>query len=178
MGLSDIAFRINWVDALILILLFRISYVGLNGGLASEVIRFIGIFTSFIIALHYYLSVGNFIASHTPISSGYASLITFIGLIFIIKYIFRIIESYIMGKVITIHIASIYNTIGGLIIGVMRGILLVSIVVMALSITPIEYINHSATKNSVLGNKFLNIGRGVYYKTSRFLRLKYKQVGI
>ena len=172
MGINEIIPHINWVDVIILILLFRISYAGFSRGLASESIPLIGVFTALNIALHLYLNVGNFIARYTPLTSTYSYLISFIALSFITKYIFQLIEAFVVGKVVTIHIASIYDNIGGLIVGVIRAILLVSIVMIALSMLPIKYMDYSVKEKSFMGKKFIRVGHTVHAKTSQLLRLK------
>lgn len=172
MGLSEILSRINWVDIVILILLFRISYVGFNRGLGSEIIPFLGILIALIVSLHYYSKWGNFITKHTPIPIAFSQLLSFLGLIFVIKYIFHLLESLIAGKLVTINIASLYDNIGGLIIGAIRGILLVSLVLIALDIVPFDYIDYSINKKSLMGRKFLSIGRLVHKKATAFLRIK------
>lgn len=172
MWLSEILSRINWVDILILLLLFRISYVGFIRGLGSEIIPFLGILVALIISLHYYSKWGKFITSHTPIPIAFSELLSFLGLVFVIKYIFHLIESLIAGKIVTINIASLYDNIGGLIIGAIRGILLVSLVLIALDIAPFDYIDYSINKKSLMGRKFLSIGRFVHKKATAFFRIK------
>lgn len=173
MLLKEIILQINWVDVLVLILLFRISYVGFYKGLASELIPAIGTYAALIIALHYYSRMAIYIADHTPLNEGYSRLICYLLLILIVKFlIFNVIESFLIGRIVEIHVVSLVDKIGGLILGIIRGALLVSLIIIALEITPIVYITDSVNVRSLTAGKFSQAGRLVYYKTAAFLKMR------
>ncbi|MBL7068457.1 MAG: CvpA family protein [Candidatus Omnitrophica bacterium] len=172
MGLLDILSRINWVDVLILTILFRICYVGFNRGLANEAVPLIGIYAALVISLHFYAPIGNFISGFTSINKNHAYVLCFVSLAAFTNYVFSIIEAYIVSKVMQIHVASLLDRIGGLFFGILRGILLASVVITALELIPIKYLDDSIYKRSLLGTRFLNIAKGAHNKTFSFLGVR------
>ncbi len=169
MELLDIIKSINWVDLVVLILLFRTSCAGFNKGLGSQIFPLIGIYIALIIALQYYSSVGNFVIGHSPLKSDYSYFISYFCLAALVIYIVHLIESFIIGKIVTIHIVSLIDKIAGLCVGIVRGILLVSVVVIGLSLTPFDYVYTSVNEGSLIGKKFLTIGHSIFRRTTMFL---------
>jgi len=172
MGLLEILSRINWVDVLALTIVFRICYVGFNRGLSNEATPLLGIYAALVIALHFYAPIGNFISSFTSVNKTHANVLCFVTLTAFVNYIFILIDTYVISRVINVHVASLVDRAGGLIFGILRGILLASVVIAALELTPITYIDNSIYKRSLLGTRFLNIAKGAHNKTFSFLRLR------
>ncbi len=170
MGLGKIFTYINWVDIVILILLFRACYVGFIRGLGSELMPLIFTFTSLVVALQFYKSMGGFIASHTPLSPPHANFLIFFTIMFISIVLARVVMRVLVGKSENAHVATMFDSGGGLFFGILRGILLVSFVTYALWLTPSEYISTSVSPGSFLGKKFLKIGPAVHEKTMGVLK--------
>ena len=158
MELGKILSFINWVDIIVLILLFRTSYIGFTRGLGNEVMPLIAIFIALIASLQFYEQIARFIASHTPLSSPHASFLFFIFIAMIILLVFRFFNKLLVGRDSAVHVATMYDSACGLILGVLRGILLVSLVVYALWLTPSVYVSSSVEEKSLLAKKFLKIG--------------------
>lgn len=172
MGFSDILQYINWVDILILTLLVRLCYVGFERGLSSEITPVIGTYIALIISLHTYFQIGDVIATYTPLPSTFTYFISFVGLAVLINYIVFLFDLNIVKKIITVQIVSLYNKIGGLVAGALRGILLISIVVIALELVPIGYITYSVAQRSLLASRFSRIGETIHRETTACLGIK------
>ncbi len=170
MEFLNILSRINWVDILILILLFRISYIGFIRGLGSEIIPLAGIIVTLIISLHYYPQAGTLISNHTPLPKSCSDLICFITLVLLTKYLFNVFDVIIIRKVISIQLAFLLDKIGGLIFGVIRGTLFVSIVLIGLLLVPSDYIQKSVKIDSFMGRKFIEIGHNIHDRATGSLK--------
>jgi len=171
MGLSDVISRFNWVDVLILILLFKICYVGFTRGLGSELLPLLGICGVLVITFHFYSQFGSVIANHSPLSGSAANFTTYIALAFITKYIFHLIDILVIKKIVNVQILSIYDRIGGVIAGAIRAILLISVLVTALELAPFSYIRYSVKTKSITASFFIRTGAAVHKKIAAFLKI-------
>ena len=170
MGLGKILTYVNWVDIIVLILLFRTCYLGLTRGLGNELVPLIITFTSFVAALQFYKNLGGFISSHTPLTPPSANFLVFIIIVLLTLILSRLLMRVLVGKSENAHVATMFDSGAGLFFGALRGILLVSFVTYALWISPSEYISASVSQGSFLGKKFLKIGPAVHEKTMKVLK--------
>jgi membrane protein required for colicin V production len=170
MELGKILTYINWVDIIVLILLFRTSYVGFTRGLGNEIMPLIAIFIALIASHQLYGPISRFIAIHTPLSSPHAGFLFFIFIAMITLLVFRFFNKLLVGKDSAVHVATMYDSACGLILGILRGVLLVSLVVYALWLTPSEYVSSSVEEKSLLAKKFLRIGPLVRNRAMRVLK--------
>lgn len=170
MGLGQIIFKINWVDILILIIFIRVSYVGYTRGLSSELLPLIASFAALVISINLHDKIGGFIASHTPLSAIPAKFLVYISIGSSILLVFGILSNILTGRVIKVQVATMYDSIFGLLFGILRGIVLVSFVVFALSLTPVNYIRESVKEKSLMGTRFMKIGPLIRERTMRIFR--------
>ncbi len=164
--------QINWVDLLSLILLLRMSYVGFARGLSNEMIPLIATYIALVVAIHFYDKVGGLLSFYTPLSGQLSRLIIFILISVIILLIFRLFTDIVVGRVVSVQVATVYDSVCGVVVGAIRGVLVVCIVVSALELTSVKYLRDSVKSKSFSGKKFLEIRSKVYDTTVRILRGK------
>ena len=56
--------QFNYIDIIILILLFRICYISVKTGIAIEFFKLLGVLSAIYIASHYYTSLSDIIRRH------------------------------------------------------------------------------------------------------------------
>ncbi len=164
----DIISRINWVDILAVIIIARTSYVALQDGLSHEIFPLIGTALTAAISLQYYHIAASSIKSviAVPISildlSAFSVLVVGIGLLFKLA---RVLVDALMK--VTWH--PFVEKVGGLICGMARGSIVVSIMLIIMSLAPLSYLQHSIRERSLTGIFFLRIAPEIHAKAAWML---------
>jgi membrane protein required for colicin V production len=170
MGLVKLLTHINWVDIIILVLLFRVCYVAFVRGLGAEIMPLVGVYIALVCSLNYYGDMGEFITAHTPIPGPHADFFSYLIIALSFLLVFRLLVVLIVGRAPNEQIATFSDSIFGLLAGIVRGVLLVALVVLALELAPSVYVSRSAGEKSLMAKRFMNMGRAVRSKTMRVLR--------
>ena len=152
---TEILNSINWIDILMGVVLIRALYIGLKGGLVIELFKLLGVFFAVFITLHYYSAISKFVQDkvHLPPAATDLSSFAFLWAIVILAFKF-IREGFTMLFKIEAH--SLFDRWGGLAMGVVRGFLLCSLLVLLLRISAIEYFVKNLEK-SMSGAKLASL---------------------
>ena len=165
----EILSKINWVDILSLILLVRISYVSFQGGLSHELFSLLGTFFNLIISIHYYVKVGAFISDTiTGFPIELSNFLSFLMLTVSLGLLFRLLRA-VLDRIIKIQWHSFIEGIGGMIAGVAKSCLAISLVLITLILLPLPYMQWSIRDRSLTGMFFLRIGPAVYAKSQKMV---------
>jgi len=176
----DIITRFNWVDILVLIIVFRISYVAFQDGLSHEIFPLIGTLGTAIIALHYYHNIAILIhdnAVKLPIKL--LDFLSFVVFLIGVGLLFKLLRA-VSDKIIKVTWHPLVEKLGGLLFGFMRSAVVASIILMILALMPVSYLQHSIRERSFMGMHFLRIVPAVYGKVSGLLprfKVETKEVG-
>ncbi len=163
MGL-EIARQFNWVDILVIILLLRIGYIAIKNGIAAEFFKLPGIISAIYLSLHYYTALSDWIKSYVfakqKMPLRFLDFLVCLVLAIIGYLIFVLLRS-IFCRFVKMEAVPTLSKWGGLVLGVARGFLLVSLVVFMLAISSISYLKNSV-KNSYSGQQLFNVATGTY----------------
>ena len=160
----DMLKQFNWVDILIVIILFRICYIALKNGLSQEIFKLCGTLLALYLSLHYYSSLSDFMASRTGLKSINGVFLNFISFIFlsILGYLVFVILRKLFWRFIKFEPVFELNKWGGSILGICRAILVSSLLMYILVISPVRYFAHSI-QNAYSGKKlFFKIAPTTY----------------
>ena len=154
----EILAKFNFLDFIILIVLFRICYIAAKTGLSIEIFKFLGVLSSIYIALHYYTILSDliqkkFLPKDMPIE--FMDFLTFF-LIVIVVYLCFVVLRGLLSRFIQLNAIPKINQIAGLILGFGRGFLIIGLICFALAISSITYLS-SSVKSSYLGSKAIVI---------------------
>jgi len=146
--------KFNFLDFIILIVLFRICYIAAKMGLSVEIFKFSGVVFSTYIALHYYTTLSNiiqrrFLPDVMPLE--FMDFIIFLLLI-ILGYLCFVGLRSILSRFIQLNAVPKINQCLGLILGIGRGFLVISLISFTLVISSITYLS-SSVKHSYLGSR-------------------------
>ncbi|MCX5669099.1 MAG: CvpA family protein [Candidatus Omnitrophica bacterium] len=150
----EIIAKFNFLDYIILIVLFRICYIAAKMGLPVEIFKFSGAMFSIYIALHYYTTLSNLIQSRfmpKEMSLGFMDFIIFLFLI-ILGYLCFVVLRSVLSRFIQLNAVPKISQCLGLILGIGRGFLVIGLLSFTLVISNITYLNNSV-KHSYLGSK-------------------------
>lgn len=161
----DVITQLNWIDILIVILLFRIGYIAIKNGLPCEFFKILGIIAAIYLSLHYYTGLSDWVTDRMPVAEEKAPLEFLDFLMFlvlaIIGYLIFVILRTIFYRFVKIEAVRNLNKWGGFVLGIARGFLLVALVTFALEISSIGYLKNSVN-SSYSGKRVLKLAPLTY----------------
>ena len=165
----DILARANWVDLLVVIAMLRIGYVAFEEGFSHEIFPLIAIICNLILSLRYYNKLAIILSKHMfNLPMDLSAFISFTALVVGLGFIFRFIKA-VLDKIIKITWHSTIEKFGGLIVGLVRASILISMILIIITLVPLSYLTWSVTERSLTGMYFLKIGPAIYAKVAVLL---------
>jgi len=163
--LVDIIKQFNWVDILIIIILFRIVYVAFKNGLTSDFFKFLGTIAAIYLSMHYYTLFSDWIGKQIPVAGDklpleFLDFLSFLS-IAIIGYLIFVLVRIAFSRFIQMKAVPKLNKWGGLLLGIGRGFLLTGLLTFMLVISSISYLKNSVT-SSYSGKYLLKIAPATY----------------
>jgi len=168
--MSSFISNINWLDIFVLTLLLRTSYIGLRRGFVAEFFKGLGVFLGLVISLHYYYRVSCFICKYTHMSPDFAEFLACLSLSLLIILAFKFIRDAILF-LFKIEPKSFLDKSGGIILGLLRAILIISLILFNLNLARINYFKKSIAE-SLTGSRLIKVGPNIYeWSFENFIRL-------
>jgi uncharacterized membrane protein required for colicin V production len=157
----DILKSLNWVDFLVLAILVRIIYIGVQTGVVTELFKLLGVFLTAFVCLHYYAPLAIFLKHITklpwqnaaePVSFALLWIALFVSCKFIRDGLFMLF---------TIEAQSTVDRWGGAILAVGRFFLVASMTLFLLLLPNIKYLQ-TKTVDSLSGKHVLLVAPKFY----------------
>ena len=162
--LLNILNQINWVDIFILILGVRICYVAVKNGFPAELFKLIGTVAAIYLSLHYYVSLSGSIKGWLSLGErlpeDFLQFIVFLGLAVAGYYAFMVLRS-IFYRFLKTEAVSALNKWGSLILGIVRTLLLASLIMFTFVISSVSYFDNSV-KASYTGKRLFMVAPQTY----------------
>lgn len=160
--------QLNWVDILVITLLIRTCYIGRKTGILLEIFKLLGTLTAVYMAMHYYTTFGNGLASHIASSPeksvrDFAALTSFI-ILGLGGYLAVFFLRWGFCRLVKVETVSGLNKWGGLAIGMGRGLLTASLILFIFTISSLNYFSQSTAK-SYVSSRLFSIAPLVYQGT-------------
>lgn len=137
--------QFNWLDILVIIILIRILYVAIKNGFSVELFKLFGTIFSVYLSMHYYIIISNYIGSRIGAKKVLLELLAtlcFIVLAILAYLIFMLLRT-VFSRFIKLEAAPKLNKWGGFIFGMVRGVLLISLIIFIFVISPFGYLKNS-----------------------------------
>jgi len=160
---SDIIRRINWVDLFVIIALFRVLYIASENGLPIEFFKLLGSVFALYLSLHYYSAAGAFLQERlylTIIPRDFLDFISFV-LLAIAGYLIFVVLRNLFSKNIVMEAVPNLNRWGAFLLGLFRGLLLLSVFTFILLVCNIDYFKQGVS-DSYFGAKIVHIAPAAY----------------
>ncbi len=161
--LVNILKQLNWIDFIAVIILFRIGYVARKSGFSAELFKLLGTVLAIYLSLHYYIIFSDYIGSRIGVNNIPLEYLT--SLIFIILgflgYLAFVFLRNVFCRFMKMEAVPNLNQWGGLVLGLIRGVLLASLIIFILVTSPLVYLKDSVT-SSYSGKSLFKIAPGVY----------------
>ncbi len=155
--------QFNYLDIIILIILFRICYIAVKSGIVAESFKLLGVISAIYIASHYYTLLSDvilkgYMSKIMPLE--FADFIVYILLAGAAYFLFILLRSTFC-RFIKTEAAPNFNKYGGIVVGLIRAYFTVGLVIYVLMISSVSYISGSV-KHSYLGSKFSSVAPNTY----------------
>jgi len=153
---------INWVDVVVIILLFRVVYVSTKTDIYSELFKALGTIVAIYISFHYYASLSVVLTSRLGLKAAEDSLnlACFIILVILGYWVLVVLRKFFL-RFVKMEAIPELNKWGGLLLGAVRGLMLASILVFILTLAPSGYLAKSVN-SSFSGKKLFRIAPDIY----------------
>lgn len=163
--LTDIIKQFNWLDILVIIILFRIGYISIKTGVPVEFFKLLGTLATIYLSLHYYTTLADWIVQRTPLAKEKAPLefLDFVSFVFlaIVGYFIFISLRIVFSRFIRMEATPNLNKFVGLALGIARGILLAGLITFMLVISSSSYLRNSVI-DSYLAKRMFKVAPNTY----------------
>ena len=163
----EIINKINWVDLVAIIIIFRICYVSLKSGFSAEIFKLLGTTASAYLSLHYFTLFSDWLVSHLNIKIGakfmpleFMDFVCFV-ILAVLGYLVFIGLRLAFYRFVKMQAVPRLNKWGGLVLGITRAYLLASLIVIGLAISTIPYLRDSAV-DSYSGRRLFKAAPAAY----------------
>lgn len=155
--------QFNWLDVFVIIILVRICYISLRTGLSVEIFKFLGTIIAVYLSLHYYTVFSDFLRGRSSAETVPLPFLDFLSFVVlaVLGYLIFTLFRIAFYRFIKMETTPYLNKIGGLILGIGRGILLTSLVTFALAISTLSYLKNSV-KDSCSGINLVKVAPSTY----------------
>ena len=157
---TDILSNINFIDAVMGLIIIRCIYSGATAGLVIEFFKLLGTIFATFITLHYFTAFAEFLTRMVSFPSNVAELIAFVVLWMIVVLIFKVVRDGWMLLIKT-EAQESFNKAGGALTGIFRGVLVVGLTTLLLLLAGNKYLIKSI-KTSFSGMYLSHFSISVY----------------
>jgi len=158
----DVLLRANWVDLLVVIIMLRMIYISFTDGLSHGIFPLFGSILKLVLALNFYGKLGfvlNSTVNAIPVSL--CNLIGFLVIIIIVGIALKFLR-VMVDAIIKVTWHPVIEKFGGMLVGVLRGCIASSIILVLLALIPLSYLQWSIKDKSLCGVFFLRVGPEIY----------------
>ncbi|MBS4023554.1 MAG: CvpA family protein [Dethiobacter sp.] len=163
---------INWLDIVLLVLIFYSAVSGWRRGLVRQLFDIAGIFIAYFVALRYSVAFMDWLSQYLPFQNWLPAwfttqlpigfilgdvlvrLLGFVLLFFIVRALIKVFSEIVHG-IFSLPLLGTVNGLGGLAVGSLKGILLAIILVAVLKLVGTAFWR-TALENSVVATSILD----------------------
>ncbi len=163
MALLNILRQFNWVDIFCVIVLIRICCVAIKHGFPEELFKLLGTLSAVYLALHYYITFPYYIVKRIGVKNIPQDYLTFFSffLLAALGYLIFVLLRKLVCHFIRMEAVSGLNKWGGLVLGIVRSFLFMSLMIFVFAIAPADYFRHSVN-DSYSGKSLFKIAPSAY----------------
>lgn len=163
--LVDIIKQLNWIDIIVVFLLFRIIYIAAAKGVITELFKLMGVVFALFISLQYFTALSDAARSKAGFKNMPLQFVDFLFFLVLVpvSYLLFVIIREAFQRLVKTEIAPIFNKWTAFCLGILRGLLIASLIAFGLVISSIAYLKDSV-RSSYLGRRMFYISTSTYTK--------------
>ncbi len=159
--ISPVRFGFNWLDAVILMVIFFYALEGLAAGLISSLLSFVSFVLSFVLALKFYNFFGQFLYTTFSIPQSFSSAIGFFMAATLSEVIISIILRRFAARLPKNKIIQNLDKFLGVLPGSLSAIVLLSFILTLIISMPVSGVLKQGISSSKLGSFFVSRTQGL-----------------
>ena len=152
--------HINWVDVLAFVTLFRAAVIGFKRGVSGELFDFMAAVSAMFVGLYGYERLGVWLRWRVAVPHAVSEFIALLALVVTVLLVWKLVE-FAAGSVARLEVVPHLNAFGGMALGVLRGTMLLSLLLLGLELTSLEYMRASIEQRSLFGAGMRNVAPSV-----------------
>jgi uncharacterized membrane protein required for colicin V production len=156
--------HINWVDIFCVILLIRVLYIAFKSGFVLEFFKLIGTVLAVYLSMHYCVSWAElFIRPFGIPNRNVLNISTFIAFVVLalLGYLIGFLLRILFSKMLKVEAHPVLNKWGGIVCGVVRSVLVTSLVVFTVTLSSMAYV-HRKVAVSYIADKIVTVSPAAY----------------
>ena len=166
---------LNWLDILLLLLLFVFLMRGISIGLIGSVFEVLSILAGMLVASRYYSLAGNYFMERFQISNSLVDTISFAVIFIIVSALITVVGS-LVSLVTRLPFIRKLDRVGGSFTGAVVGMVAVGMILVLLTTFPLIEDFNSRVKESQLASSMLNLMEGLYEKSTDILPVDFPRL--
>lgn len=141
--------QLNWLDILIILFVLRLIYVAANNGMVIEGFKFLGVLLALYLSFHYYASLAVLLQERLGINFISLEVLYFLTFLLLatMGYCLLIFLRRLFSQLIKIETVPTLSRWGGLVLGIIRGMLGISLILFMLVLSNIDYFRRSVSSS-------------------------------
>jgi len=141
----------NWIDIIILILLGLAVGIGFKKGLVQEIVGIIALVVAFFLALALHKTAADLLMKiFTRLPKHIAPTIGFVAM-FLAAFLAITLAGWLLSKIIKATPLDFADKIGGMVIGLVKGALIISILLLLLALLPLpKEVNRKLDRSAMI----------------------------
>ena len=159
--------RISWVDIVTITLLLRMGYIGFRLGLGAELVKLAGTVAGLFLSFRIYQAAGDFLVSKVSLGTEWAAVLAMMVLVVFGYFIVTRLLS-LLGYLAKLTFDKKLDHAGGFLAGLVRGLLVTSVVWVACLQLPSDYLQEFIRKHSLSGEVVSRMAPAVFDALTRF----------
>jgi uncharacterized membrane protein required for colicin V production len=152
--------QLNWVDVFFVICLIRTCYIGFSRGFTPELPRLICAFLTVVLSYQFSGRLGLFLSKYPVIRPEAVDALAFIVLV----AFFAVVSLGICMLYRVLMKASgphMFEVVGGFILGLVRGVVVASLLLNCISLFASDYVARSVNEGSLVGSKLISLAPNI-----------------
>ena len=158
--LTDFLSKINWIDVLMVVIIFRILFIGLKNGLITEAFKLFGAIFSVFIVLHYYIAFAGLIFSKLHFPKAVTLSLSFLILWALVTLIFKLIRDGLL-LIFSIETQKHVDRWGGGVLSAVRALIICGLTFYLIILMGIDT-PYRMAKTSISRRCFSPVAVGIY----------------
>lgn len=156
----------NFIDVMILIVIGAFLVKGLLRGLMKELCSLVGLAVGSLLAFRFHAPFAEAMVSAFNLPASVCVVLAFLAIFLVTLLVFGLIGMLLSKYVKLLYVGGLNRVAGG-IFGIVQGVLLLSVVMFGLSVSPLPDWGQMAMSDSQLTPPFVELGEKVFAGSAR-----------
>ncbi len=153
--------KLTWVDYMAMIAVLRGCYVGYRSGLFPEILRILAYLVTVVLTLKFHETLAQILTLKTFLNQTTSDALSFFVLLVGVFALTKVLI-WLLLKLLKIGQSGMIYNLAGMVLGVCRWVILLSLFFMSVDYLPLETLKKDIHERSVVGSKIVRIAPTIF----------------